>query len=257
MSCKQQPLLQRLAVEAPAALKSPAWTVHLAACPECRTERHGLERSLAVFRQFEAQRLPDGLTGPSWERVSRALARAQRRPFARLRVPLAAASVLVAVSTGVLLWPVAQEESQLPRPAKLVTLKPEQHLELRRVLNSSLEPPVAATAREGTHETVTAAPAAGADAPVLRVRGLEPAVVKPATLVARQEAPAPEPEPQEATPSIFGRTPTERTPVLLFRSLQQRRGRTSALQALPVFAPLQPDAGSLVRHALQSPRPIR
>jgi hypothetical protein len=251
MSCRQQPLLQRLTVEEPAALAAPAWQAHLEACPECRAERHALARSLAVFRQFESQ--PPPSSGPSWEVLSAALERERRqgRVGARLRVPLAAASLLVAVSAGVLLWPVAQEP-ELPRPAKIVTLLPEQQEQLRTVLHSSLQPPAAVAEPGLTHETPRAAPRE----PRFVLRGMGPAGMQPRLTLVDETVGPPEPA-DPAQPGMFRSDEGERAPELLFRSLQQRRAGSLPIQLLPVFAPSHPDPGSILPRALATPRPIR
>jgi len=122
MFCNQRSLLQRLVVEHPAVLDTAPWRLHLEGCEECRRERYSLQRSLGVFRQFESQLPPGGLPVPSWERFSQALARQRRRGPGnlRFRAPLVAASLLVAVSSGLLFWPVAQDR-ELPRAIPIVT----------------------------------------------------------------------------------------------------------------------------------------
>jgi hypothetical protein len=245
MSCRQLPLLHRLAVEQPRALDAPPWRAHLEQCPECRRERYTFSRSLAVFRQFESQPPPASVTGPSWEQFSAALAHSERRQGVRLRmqVPLAAASLLVAVSAGVLLWPVTQGPEPTS-PAKIVTLKPEHAAQLRSVLNSSLQAPIPMT--EGTD--VSPQPMAVLDdgAPLDAPR---------ATFVEDRTNPADAAPPGDGE---LGARPTdERAPVLLFRSLQQRRARQGPIQVMPVFAPVHQDRGGLLPRALLVPRPIR
>jgi hypothetical protein len=240
MSCKQIPLLQRLAVEHPSALDAAAWRAHLEQCPECRRERYTLSRSLAVFRQFETQPPPAPATGPSWEQFSAALARSERRQGLRLRVrvPLAAASLLVAVSAGVLLWPVTQGPEEPASPATTVTLKPEHEAQLRSVLSNSLEAPLPMD--EGTEASPQPMAVLDAGAPLELPR---------ATFVDEQTAPS--------DSDLLARPADERAPVLLFRSLQQRHARQGPIQVMPVFAPVHQDRGGLLPRALLVPRPIR
>jgi hypothetical protein len=255
MSCNQQPLLRRLAVDEPALLDTAPWRTHLEACETCRRERYSLNRSLAVFRQVAA--LPAGASpqGPSWEAFSRTLDR-QRRHHSRLRVrvPLAAASLLVAVSTGVLFWPVAQEQ-ETPRPARIIRVQPEQQVQMQSMLRSTLHDPPATLAGAGTsHES----PVRG-ETPATRfsLQASEPQAGAP--LLVAEEPVLPVAAPANDFPRIsFGRRDGERAPVLLFRSLQQQeRGRQAPIQVLPVFAPTHRDPGSLLPRALLLPLPIR
>jgi hypothetical protein len=248
MSCKQLPLLQRLSVEYPAVLGSPAWKAHLEECEECRRERRAMERSLAVFRHFESQPPPAHVTGPSWESVSQAVARSTRqRARLRVRVPLAAASLLVAVSSGVLLWPVTQGP-ELPLPARIVTLQPDQQAQLSDVLHSSLQ--ADSTARP---EALATAPA---EAPVFTERSVDPAAAGPRATFAEDSTPVSE-VPASTGQDVFGRPDAERAPVLLFRSLQQRRSRQEPIPVIPVFAPVHSDLSGLLPRGLLMPRPIR
>lgn len=246
MSCKQASLLQRLAVEHPAALETPGWQEHLKECEECRHERFALARSLAVFRQFES-RVPPSVTGPSWEQVSRALVRSRRRRSPRLRIPLAAASLLVAVSSGVLLWPVTQGP-ELPSPAKIVTLQPEQQLQLRDVLHSSLQAPLAATDVGLAEPVRSEAPGPMAlDVP-------QDASARPEVTYVDDPLGS-TPAPTLSDPELTDSYGSERAPVLLFRSLQQRRGYPAPMQAMPQFSPLRNEDSSA--RTLLTPHSIR
>jgi hypothetical protein len=249
MSCNQRLLLERLAVEDPTALNMPMWEAHLEECLECRRERYSFARSLAVFRQFEAQSPAPAVAGPSWERLTRELERDRRhRSRLRVRVPLAAASLLVAVGTGVLLWPVAQEPD-LPPPARIVTLQPAERTQLQNVLDSSLQVPTRAQ-EAASHTTRAVAEQPPADFP-LRGASAQPPTAQP--VLDRSGFASP-----DAPRIVFGRSDGERAPVLLFRSLQQqRRGSQLPIEALPVFAPVHRDMGSLLPRALVAPLPIR
>ncbi|HKI97531.1 MAG TPA: hypothetical protein VKB51_03550 [bacterium] len=210
-------------------------------CSECRRERYGLDRSLAVFRQFASQPAAGRATGPSWEQFSQVLAasKPQRGSRLRFRVPLAAASLLVAVSSGLLLWPVTQEPD-LPQPAKIVNLQPEHQAQLQSVLHSSLLAPA-------TTERVM-----DAVEPQAMTQGEEAAratLVDDTTTLGDQAA--------MTDSGIFGQQETERAPVLLFRSLQQQRAHPEPIPVMPVFAPVHTDSGSLLPRGLLSPRPIR
>ena len=250
MSCEQKPLLQRLAVEHPAALQAPSWKSHLESCLPCRQERHSLERSLAVFRQFESQPPPRTLAGPSWDVMAAALRRHRRGPLARARVPLAAASLLVALGSGLLLWPGAQAPS-LPRPATIVTLQPDAQDQLRRVLHSSLQAPAAGVQGGPSHES-----RAVAAVPEVRFVLTEPASTTGGPVADAGSAGSAEAA-NAGEESFFARPEREQAPVLLFRSLQQRRSQDAPLQVLPVLAPLHTDPGGLLPRALLTPRPIR
>jgi len=254
MSCNQRMLLQRLAVEEPEALKTTAWQAHLADCPECRHDRYALGRSVAVFRQFESQ--PGAaVTGPSWETFSRTLAQSRRRQsHLRVRVPLAAASLLVAVSSGVLFWPVSQQTEQ-PQPARIVTLQPVQEQQLQHVLRSSLQGTAAVAQSGTTHESP-----APAQPPAVRfdLRSQDSAAMAALPVVEREQAPSERLASESAPRIAFGRPDSERAPVLLFRSLQQQqRGLHSPIQVMPVFAPVHRDPGGVLPRALLAPLPIR
>lgn len=288
MPCEHTLRVRRLAVDDPAALNEQHWKAHLQHCAECRHERHALERSLAVFRQLEAQQPEEGLSGPSWESFSQALARSQRRRQLglRLRAPLAAASLLAAVSTGALLWPMVEGTGSAPSPARIVRLQPEQERHLQRVLYSTLSDTDTPPGSRSSHE-VDAAPEPSPAR--FAVRGLEPQVVAPpvmATGFSRTDdraeagradaAPAPQavaegadantrPARRSDYVSPFGTPPgqqvvrqeRERAPVLLFRSLQQRQARRPPIQVLPAVSPMPADAGLSAIRSLLSPRPIR
>ena len=254
MSCNQRLLLQRLAVEEPEALETVLWQEHLADCAECRADRYALARSLAVFRQFESQ--PAAVSGPSWEKFSRTLERSQRRQ-SRLfvRVPLAAASLLVAVSTGVLFWPVAEQTTEQPRPARIVTVQPSQRQQMQDVLSTSLQGTAAIGEAGITHES--AAPVQ--TSPVrFDLPRRDTASVATVPVMDGQSAAAEPAAPSAGPRIVFGSQDGERAPVLLFRSLQQQqRGRQGPFQVMPVFSPAHRDSGSVLPRALLSPLPIR
>lgn len=259
MSCNQHLRVRRMAVEDPAALDAQPWKAHLETCAECRQARYRLERSLAVFRHFEGRQPEDAPTGPDWEQFSHALARSRRQRQFRLgfRVPLAAASLLVAVSSGALLWPVFEEQS-VPRPPKIITLRPDQRAHLNRVLQTSLmEPQVVQPAGRAAHE----GPAQAASAPArFVVRGLDAQAGAPgeASAVANDLGRADAASAPVIVPGQgLARQEGERAPVLLFRSLQQRRVQRAPVQVLPIFAPVHKDGGSSFSLPLQMPRPIR
>ena len=263
MPCDQQLLVKRLAVENPASLHLPPWRDHLQSCATCRAEQYAYERSLAVFRQFESQPLPESLSGPGWEQLSIALARSKRaRPSPRhWRIPIAAASVLVIATASVVLW--TRTAGIDPQPAQVVHLKPEHRVHLQRVLRESLtEPPRQIVVHESRSSHPQ--PAAPAQPPASFVTS---AATHPAG-TARQ--PSPEVGTAPLGPIIVVRSergPAQRgvkAPVLLFRSLQQRRQfgsqairrRRGAVTLMPVSAPVMTDP-AMMSQAELLPRPIR
>ncbi len=136
MSCKQTRLLQRLAVEDPETLRTEPWRIHLQHCGPCSAGRAGLERSLAVFRQIEGERLLRAF-GPQWEAFAEALQRDRRaRQRRRLRASFTAAAVLIVLATGGGLYEAI--EALEPKPAKIVRARPEQQRHLLETLQNTL-----------------------------------------------------------------------------------------------------------------------
>lgn len=245
MFCNQRSLLQRLVVEDPAVLDTAPWRLHLQGCEECRRERYTLQRSLGVFRQFESQLPPGGLPVPSWERFSQTLARQRHWGLGnlRFRAPLAAASLLVAVGSGVLFWPVAQDR-ELPVAGLFVTEQAPQ-----------ASPTGPAAARDVVAQDVVAR--ASSVPARFTVRSFQPqgadAVATPLDDSAALASNAADGEQRV----VFSGQGSAEAPTLLFSALQGRRSRHGPIQVLPVFAPAHRDPGSLLPRALLTPLPIR
>ncbi len=250
MFCNQRMLVQRLVVEEPAVLDLAPWRLHLEGCKECRRERYTLQRSLGVFRQFESQLPPGGLPVPSWERFSYTLAQQRRWRLASLRflAPLAAASLLVAVSSGVLFWPVTPERVP-PGPSPLVTLQPEQP-----ALQGSLGGPSDAAQAAPSQEAVASAPTV----PVrFTLRSFQPLGADAMATAIDATATLPGHAADGEQLVVFGNQGSSEAPLQMFSSLQGRRSRHGPIQVLPVFAPVHRDPGSLLPRSLLSPLPIR
>jgi len=240
MSCSQMPLLQRLAVESPWLIRREPWRSHLTGCPSCREEQGALERSLVVFRRLESESRERELNVPTWEDFSRTLAGLEQRrgAFSRLRVPMAAATALVILIGGLLFWP--EGPVLQPRPAKIVTLEPEQHRQLRVVTREPAELRFVASGAPIAAQPA-AAPMLGPPAPP----GAEEAVAT-------------------VDPGSQGMEQVTRAPVLLFRSLQQQRTMRQdsgpwpriPLEVMPASAPYVVDPAFIGR-APRSPLPVR
>ena len=239
MSCEQMPMLRRLMVDRPDALETDAWQVHVRGCEDCRGERHELARSLAVYRQLEGQMRNEAGSGPSWEAFSVTLARERRwqRICSRMRTPIAAASVFVAVGVGAVLWPAGAGKDP---SGEIVAQQTRQ--------SADLSAPAARAAgskalRELAQLADAAARVSGDTAqPVVDVGdagvGEGPERVVNGRLRNRMN---PHEEPVRA-------------PVLLFRSLrQQEEVRRAPIRAMPVSGP----AMDLGTHAFVGPQPIR
>jgi len=248
MYCNQLTLLRRLLVEDPAVLQTAPWKQHLDGCAECQRERYLLQRSLGVFRQFEAQLPPGGLSVPSWERFSRTLEHQRRWGLTslRVRVPLAAASLLVAVSAGLLLWPVARTP-EVPSPDALVTMQPE-----------SAQPPDSRMAGSDVADSGWNSLPSPATVPVRFSTDAQqrPGSGPQVTLV-EDTFPLGSAAMEGGQGMGFGNAAPPDAPMMMVRSLQERRSRHDPIQVLPVFAPVHRDSGSLLPRALISPLPIR
>ena len=105
-ACDKMPLVQRLSVDDPDALRNEPWRSHLTACQDCRHEFEGHERSLALYRALEAERLARTPAAPSWERFAgRLQARTMMdRRMRTMRVPMAAAVAGLVLLAGALSW---------------------------------------------------------------------------------------------------------------------------------------------------------
>ncbi len=272
MPCEQLPFVRRLIVDDPAALVTPRWKSHLQDCAECREDHRALERALAVFHHFESQPAAQP-RGPSWERLSAALAQDARRGRwqRRIRVPMAAAGFMVILASGVLMFP-AQETGErvaapqsragVERPGRapvVTTVAPAANAAgARAVLERTLREVVPVLTPQPRRSTgmVSATPV-GQASPASAAAA--PGAAEEATAQASaQDAPTPHPStvatrtrtrqqaPARPTTVLRVRAQSQqRAPVLLFRTLQQRRSlrapdsvrRHLTPQATPVSAP--------------------
>ena len=141
MSCNQLGLMRRLAVESPQTLGGEAWKAHLLDCPECRGERDGLERSLAIYRQLEHKFLETIPEAPGWEQFSRRLEqrgatqRKTRRGMALMAASVAASVSLVALGGALMAH---RPDSSAPSPARIVRVSQAQREHLIRSLQGVL-----------------------------------------------------------------------------------------------------------------------
>ncbi|MBI3994124.1 MAG: hypothetical protein HY342_12690 [Candidatus Lambdaproteobacteria bacterium] len=101
-------------------LRAEAWRSHLTSCRTCRREVEGFERSLALYRALEAERLAQLPTTPSWDRFAvRLEARTvMERRLRTVRVPVAAAVAGLLVLAGTVSWSLlggqAEQQSAFP-----------------------------------------------------------------------------------------------------------------------------------------------
>jgi hypothetical protein len=242
MSCSQIPLLQRLTVESPEVVRREPWRSHLAECPACRGEHSSLVRSLVMFRRLEGESREREFNLPDWEDFSRLLdgLEGRRGGFSRLRVPVVAATALMILTAGLLFWPA--DPVLEPRPARIVTLKPEQHRQLRVVTREPAQPRFVTDA--------TPIPPPPSSSPVLGPPA--PPGAKEAEVVATA-GPVARPNARENT-----------APVVLFRSLQQARTMREAsgpwprapLNVMPASTPYVVDPAFIGRSP-HAPQPVR
>lgn len=263
MSCDQLPLVRRIAVERPKALDLAIWKAHLDVCPECREERFALARSLAVYRQMESQERDAVTPGPTWETFAVTLAREQRwqRMRSRIRAPLAAASVFVAVALGAVLWPIGAGNDPAGLTGEVVPA-PRPLTELSGLRSAPVEWRLS---QDLLREVGQAGAPAGAVASGLPTSTVTlPSVTmsrneeRPASLsLSLASEPAPAKAASAAAPmEVSGKAGEEpvRTSVLLFRSLrQQQEARRPPVPVLRVSGP----AVDLGAHPYAGPRPIR
>jgi hypothetical protein len=92
--------LRRALVDQPESIRQEPWLGHLQDCAQCRQESHAWQRSLAVYRQLETERLADLPPGPSWDRLAAALAQDGSPRRRRWRLPLVAAVGAAVMVTG-------------------------------------------------------------------------------------------------------------------------------------------------------------
>jgi hypothetical protein len=106
MSCEQNRLVQRLAVEDAEALEGGAWQEHFTERAECREERNAYAQSLAIFKQLESERIAQTPRVPSWEALSKTLS-LRSGPGHRLgsfSLPLVSGAAGILLVAGLLSW---------------------------------------------------------------------------------------------------------------------------------------------------------
>lgn len=253
MSCNRLELLPRLMLDDPEVLNSGDWKTHLAACEECREEQYSMDRSLAIFLQFEAQSHAGAPSGPDWEQFSATLTRHQgrRAGLHRFRLPMVAASVAALLVSGWFFWPFHsligfQAEAPFAEQAESSPTFEARERSLIPVSNSSPARP---------DITVRVQPQFRRLVPMQRsssgLQGIvtseyvdsEAAVHSESITESSQEA-----DVQPTTPRIFflakGHRPAK-APVILFRTLKKKRifgltrtsNRNPVIRTLPAYSP--------------------
>lgn len=121
--CKQQcdktPMVRRLCVHDPQVLQSDRWQEHLRVCTRCGDEYSALERSLALFKTLEADRLSQLQDKPDWDLFKtrlRSKTKTERR-LRRYRLPSAAAIAAMLILGGVMSWPALNGVDESPGQA--------------------------------------------------------------------------------------------------------------------------------------------
>ncbi len=212
-----------------------------------------MDRSLAIFLQFEARSHAEAPSGPDWEQFSATLTQHQSRRtgLRRLRLPMAAASVAALLVSGWFFWPFHS----------LIGFQPEAPLAEKAESSPTFEArgrsliPVSNSSPAGPGITVRVLPQFRRLVPMQGsssgLQGIvtseyvdsEAALHSEGTTDSSQEA-----DVQPTTPRIFflvkGPKPAK-APVILFRTLKQKRifglnrasNRNPVIQALPVFSP--------------------
>jgi len=204
MSCDKIPLVERLAVDKPLALRAEPWRQHLGECPACRAVWRGFSRSLAAFRQLEGELLDRFGAVPDWERLAMRIAceGRPRRPLTALRPAVWMAVAGMAMAAGLAGWQLSPAPG--PKPARIVDLHPRHQQRLTEILKQSIPPAAPEVAARTAPEPKPAAP------PPQWVE-LPVAAALPASeafTVAESPAPA-EPPPSGAFAAAESASPTE------------------------------------------------
>ncbi|MDH4224124.1 MAG: hypothetical protein OEW12_00570 [Deltaproteobacteria bacterium] len=118
MECEKLKTLERLAVTRPESLRQSPWQEHIQVCGQCREAWLGLERSLAVYCQLEAESRGGAPLPPDWSRLFQVIDGEQRRNrLASLaRMPVAAAVVTLFMVTGLAMWRFQPGMETMPSP---------------------------------------------------------------------------------------------------------------------------------------------